>query len=437
MPQTSPDIPSTKAVRDSRQDILDRDEAVRSAFSGTTFPSTNLVVGMFCFRTDLGQVYELTATSPVTWTRIPLGVPVPVGQGGTGATDAAVARTNLGLAALAVKNTVAAADIDNAAITSAKIADGNVTTTKIPDGQISAAKIIDAAVTSAKIADNAVTTAKIAAGSITSAKIAAGTIYLSGDIVAMRVGNPAEGALYLGNSDNYSRSLVYAGGQYVLTNSPLNVSYIKGGSDDAGALKSYNSGNIINFGWQNDSVFYRVDDVVHRNICTQTNAKDLALAGGTGAPTGVSLNVFTMSGTLFGIFADQSSDERLKFDIRPTPIDALETLKNIEVCSYSLHPQIAAWFAAEGKDNDTSAQLAQGAEPVAVPIGFIAQQLQQHVPDAVRVLEQTPGISPLPTDLHTLTLPALMPYLVRAIQQQQAEIARLRADLSTLTAQVA
>ena len=109
MPQTYPDIPSTKALRDSRQDILDRDEAVRSAFSGTTFPSTNLVVGMFCFRTDLGQVYELTATSPVTWTRIPLGVPVPVGQGGTGATDAAVARTNLGLAALAVKNTVAAA----------------------------------------------------------------------------------------------------------------------------------------------------------------------------------------------------------------------------------------------------------------------------------------------------------------------------------------
>ena len=47
MAQTYPDIPATKAVRDSRQDILDRDEAVRSAFSGTTFPSANLVVGMF------------------------------------------------------------------------------------------------------------------------------------------------------------------------------------------------------------------------------------------------------------------------------------------------------------------------------------------------------------------------------------------------------
>ena len=79
MPQTYPDIPSTKAVRDSRQDILDRDEAVRSAFSGTTYPSTNLVIGMFCFRTDLGQIFELTATSPVTWTRIgkPLALTLP------------------------------------------------------------------------------------------------------------------------------------------------------------------------------------------------------------------------------------------------------------------------------------------------------------------------------------------------------------------------
>ena len=176
MPQTYPDIPSTKAVRDSRQDILDRDEAVRSAFSGTTYPSTNLVIGMFCFRTDLGQIFELTATSPVTWTRIPLGVPVPVAQGGTGATDAATARTNLGLAALAIKSTVAAADIDNAAVQTAKLQDGSVTTAKILDAQVTTAKITDAAVTTTKLGDIQVTTAKIADGAITSAKIADGTI---------------------------------------------------------------------------------------------------------------------------------------------------------------------------------------------------------------------------------------------------------------------
>ena len=141
MAQTYPDIPSTKAVRDSRQDILDRDEALRSAFSGTTYPSTNLVIGMFCFRTDLGQLFELTATSPVTWTRIPLGVPVPVNQGGTSATDAATARTNLGLGALAVKSTVATADIDNAAIQTAKLQDASVTTAKVVDANITTAKI--------------------------------------------------------------------------------------------------------------------------------------------------------------------------------------------------------------------------------------------------------------------------------------------------------
>jgi hypothetical protein len=212
MAQTYPDIPATKAVRDSRQDILDRDEAIRSAFSGTTFPSANLVVGMFCFRTDLGQLYELTATSPVTWTRIPLGVPVPLAQGGTGASDAATARANVGLAALAVKNTVAAADIDNAAVqtsklqdasvTTAKIADGQVTTAKLADGQVTTAKIgdqqvstgklADAAVTNAKIADGAVTSGKVADSSITSAKIADGTI-ATADLAAQTIADIRNG----------------------------------------------------------------------------------------------------------------------------------------------------------------------------------------------------------------------------------------------------
>jgi hypothetical protein len=48
-------------------------------------------------------------------------VPIPVISGGTGATTAAAARTNLGLGALAVKATVATADVDNNAITPAKL----------------------------------------------------------------------------------------------------------------------------------------------------------------------------------------------------------------------------------------------------------------------------------------------------------------------------
>lgn len=44
-----------------------------------------------------------------------------IGQGGSGATTAAGARSNFGLGSLAVKNTVANADIDNDAITQAKV----------------------------------------------------------------------------------------------------------------------------------------------------------------------------------------------------------------------------------------------------------------------------------------------------------------------------
>jgi hypothetical protein len=51
-----------------------------------------------------------------------------------------------------------------------------------------------------------------------------------------------------------------------------------------------------------------------------------------------------------------------------------------------------------------------------VPIGLVAQKLQALIPEAVYIGPQ-PGDNPLPEDCHNITLPAITPYLIRAVQQ--------------------
>ena len=85
------------------------------------------------------------------------GDKLPIASGGTNAGTAADARTNLGLGALAVKSTIATADIDADAVTNAKIADDSIDSEHYVDGSIDTAHIGDSQVTSAKIADNNVT----------------------------------------------------------------------------------------------------------------------------------------------------------------------------------------------------------------------------------------------------------------------------------------
>lgn len=65
MSQSFPDIASTETIVDSRQQLLDRDEALRSLFAGTAFPAS-ATVGQLCLRTDQGKLYICTnATGPV------------------------------------------------------------------------------------------------------------------------------------------------------------------------------------------------------------------------------------------------------------------------------------------------------------------------------------------------------------------------------------
>lgn len=67
-----------------------------------------------------------------------------IADGGTGASTAADARTNLGLGSLATLSTVATANITDANVTTAKIADANITAAKLSGAQSGSAPIYGA-----------------------------------------------------------------------------------------------------------------------------------------------------------------------------------------------------------------------------------------------------------------------------------------------------
>jgi microcystin-dependent protein len=67
MAQNFDTIDPETSLANSLQPILDRDDATGSCFSGTAFPSANLLLGQLCYRTDQFRLYQLTALSPVNW----------------------------------------------------------------------------------------------------------------------------------------------------------------------------------------------------------------------------------------------------------------------------------------------------------------------------------------------------------------------------------
>lgn len=68
--QTFVNIEASNSLKASRSSINENFESVASDFSGTMFPDVSLVVGMKCYRTDLGKVFRLTAINPPIWTEI-------------------------------------------------------------------------------------------------------------------------------------------------------------------------------------------------------------------------------------------------------------------------------------------------------------------------------------------------------------------------------
>lgn len=71
MAQTFTNIAGTDFVSASRQVILDRDEANRTSFSGTAYPTSPAASkGQLCYRTDLSKFYVCTNDVGPVWTEI-------------------------------------------------------------------------------------------------------------------------------------------------------------------------------------------------------------------------------------------------------------------------------------------------------------------------------------------------------------------------------
>lgn len=65
--QSFKEINGQDNIKNSRTTINDSIKTVMSNSSGTAFPTTNLQVGMKCYRTDLGKTYTLTDVANKTW----------------------------------------------------------------------------------------------------------------------------------------------------------------------------------------------------------------------------------------------------------------------------------------------------------------------------------------------------------------------------------
>ncbi len=181
----------TGAAGDSVEDgilaIIDRLNALRSGWSGATAPSGG-VVGQVFIDTDDTKYYFLKSTGPDVWEKFLTGT-AAITEGGTGATTAAGARTNLGLGSAAVVDTGTASgqvpltsqadaryaqlsnnlsDLLSAASARTNLGLGALATlntvgaTQISASAVETAKIADLAVTNAKVANNTIAIGKLA-----------------------------------------------------------------------------------------------------------------------------------------------------------------------------------------------------------------------------------------------------------------------------------
>lgn len=144
-------------------------------------PRVQMTAVPYAYRAQVANALDASTTLAgtqvgpgINGANITTGV-VALTNGGTGASTAINARSNLGLGPLATIGAITTSEITDGTIVTADLANSSVTSAKMAANAVTSATINDLSITTADIADGAVTNAKLATG-IDAGKITTGTL---------------------------------------------------------------------------------------------------------------------------------------------------------------------------------------------------------------------------------------------------------------------
>jgi hypothetical protein len=252
--QSYQDIPDTTTLTASRSLLLSNILTAMSQSSGTAFPTTNLVLGMPCYRTDLNKTYVLTNLTGPVWTLEQDNARTVAYLDDTiaAATKLATART-ISISG-DVSGTATFDGTANAAITGTLAASG------VAAGTYAAATItVDAKgrVTSASATTSLVNTFNSRTGAVT---LSSADVTGALGFTPMNSGNTTFGALTVSSTANYIN----------LTDTNWGTRYVHHNDGTAGFLDSTgawceyndNSGNIWSkaYGWLHSYFFSTISN---------------------------------------------------------------------------------------------------------------------------------------------------------------------------------
>jgi len=114
--------------------------------------------------------------------------------------------------------------------------------------------------------------------------------------------------------------------------------------------------------------------------------------------------IFNVDNALYKRFQTYNySDSRLKDNIKPTGVDALEILNGLDVIQYTIKPALAELLGEVEEHR----------------IGLNADQISKVIPEAVSIMSEV-GLEPSsirPENLKMLGYAELVPWIIKAIQQ--------------------